>query len=195
MNLGKFMTFANAAGIVHSRDKPYSEGKLPKDHLLSVFKKAAEGEREVGLPVFMGIMEELRKSDEGLFAKLGLGEEGTKGHSKLLNRLKYLNLPFNTRDPHGREPSPYGRVFVPKLTAHSGKSEEALREELSSRRMRGPLREEALRSDSKLSASQKGRGRGDRSENKARFTFKLGQPNDDLERSDLSFLSKLITQE
>lgn len=30
---------------------------------------------------------------------MGLGEEGPKGRSKLVDKLKYFNLPFNTRDP------------------------------------------------------------------------------------------------
>jgi hypothetical protein len=62
-----------------------------------------------------------------------------------------LNLPFNTRDPHGREPSPYGKIFIPKLTAHSGKYEESLRDELSSRKLKLSKGGEGSRLESKLS--------------------------------------------
>ncbi len=34
---------------------------------MSVFKKIAEGEREIGFPVFMKIMDELKKSDEQIY--------------------------------------------------------------------------------------------------------------------------------
>ena len=45
MNLGKFMTFALAANIVHTRDKLYSEGKIEKIQLVNTFKKLAAGQR------------------------------------------------------------------------------------------------------------------------------------------------------
>jgi hypothetical protein len=57
--------------------------------------------------------------------------------AKLNDKLKYINLPFGTRDSAGREDSRYNKVFVPKLTSHSGKSEDDLREELISRKQRG----------------------------------------------------------
>ena len=125
MNLGKFMTFSIAANILHSKDKAYSEGKLEKNQLMSVFKKAAGGVREIGFPVFMNIIEQLTKIDASIHDKLGLGEESLKGRD--MQKLKYINLPFNTRDPQGRLPSPK-RVFIPKLTAHSGKYEDSLRD-------------------------------------------------------------------
>ncbi len=53
------MAFTIAANIVHSRDKAYSEGKLEKNQLVSVFKKISEGVREIGFPTFLKIMEEL----------------------------------------------------------------------------------------------------------------------------------------
>lgn len=65
-----------------------------------------------------------------------MGEEGSKGMSKLNEKLKYFNLPFSTRDPDGREKTKYGKTYVHKLTAHSGMSETALQEELLNRKQR-----------------------------------------------------------
>ena len=41
MNLGKFMTFAKASNLVHTKDKLFSEGKIEKNQVVSAFKKAA----------------------------------------------------------------------------------------------------------------------------------------------------------
>ena len=57
MNLGKFMTFALASNIVHSREKAYSEAKLDKGQIVSAFKKAAKGSREIELHTFLHILE------------------------------------------------------------------------------------------------------------------------------------------
>lgn len=73
MNLGKFIAFTIAANIVHSRDKAYSEGKLEKNQLVSVFKKISEGVREIGFPTFLKIMEELKRNDSDIYDRLGLG--------------------------------------------------------------------------------------------------------------------------
>lgn len=81
-------------------------------------------------------MEEMHKNDERIYLRMGLGEEGSKGKSKIVENLKYFNLPFSTRDQTGREISPHGRIFVPKLTTHSGKIEDALREEIILRKER-----------------------------------------------------------
>lgn len=43
MNLGKFVAFAVAANLVYSREKVYSEGKLEKNQIISIFKKVAAG--------------------------------------------------------------------------------------------------------------------------------------------------------
>jgi hypothetical protein len=45
MNLGKFMAFAIASNLVHSKDKAYSEGKLDKRMIVAAYKKVAEGEK------------------------------------------------------------------------------------------------------------------------------------------------------
>lgn len=66
-------------------------------------------------------MEEFHKNDENIYFKMGLGEENIKGKNNLTSNFKYFNLPFYTRDQEGREKSSAGRVFVPKLTTHSGK--------------------------------------------------------------------------
>ena len=50
-------------------------------------------------------------------------------------KLKSVNLPFSTRDLEGRE-TLQNKIFVSKLTAHSGKNEDALRDELLSRKDR-----------------------------------------------------------
>jgi hypothetical protein len=124
MNLGKFLFFAVAANIVHSADKPYSPARIDKKTAIAYFKRLAAGQREVDFKVFMEIMEEMRKGDDALYSRMGLGE----GRTKILESLKYFNLPFYTRDQRGRETSPHGKVFVPKLTTHSGKIENALKE-------------------------------------------------------------------
>lgn len=75
-------------------------------------------------------MDELHRNDENIYARMGLGEDGARSKTKIVENLKYFNLPFSTRDPTGREKSPHGKIFIPKLTTHSGKAEESLREEL-----------------------------------------------------------------
>ena len=51
------MTFALASNIVHSREKAYSEAKLDKGQIVSAFKKAAKGSREIELHTFLHILE------------------------------------------------------------------------------------------------------------------------------------------
>jgi hypothetical protein len=127
MNLGKFMAFAHAANIVYAPRQSYSEAKIDKNTLISAYKRAAQGEREIDLKKFVAIMDEVKKADPKVYSMMGLGEDGVKGREKFVEKLKYLNLPFSTRDPQGREVSPHGRTFVPKLTGHSGMHEQALR--------------------------------------------------------------------
>ena len=45
MDMGKFLTFAKVAGILHVKDKAYSEGKLEKKLLMATFKRYAKGKR------------------------------------------------------------------------------------------------------------------------------------------------------
>ena len=52
MDIGKFLTFGKAVGILHVKDKAYSEGKLEKKLMMVVFKKHAKGKREIGFPTF-----------------------------------------------------------------------------------------------------------------------------------------------
>ena len=49
-----------------------------------MFKKIAAGEREIGFPTFYKIMEQLKKIDEEIYQRLGLGEEGSKGMNKFV---------------------------------------------------------------------------------------------------------------
>ena len=102
MDIGKFLTFGKAVGILHVKDRAYSEGKLEKSLMINVFKKHAKGKREIGFPTFEEMMTELKQHDEHLYKRMGLGEEGAKGHKLLLEKLKYISLPFSTRDPQGR---------------------------------------------------------------------------------------------
>ena len=102
MDLGKFLTFAKTAGILHSREKAYSEAKLEKKVFVASFKRHAQGQREINYNTFQTIMEEVRQHDQDVFRRMGMGEEGSKGHRQLLDKLKYYNLPFNTRDQQGR---------------------------------------------------------------------------------------------
>lgn len=44
MNIGKFMTFAHASKILSDNDK---EIKIDKMMIVSIFKKIAEGKREI----------------------------------------------------------------------------------------------------------------------------------------------------
>lgn len=103
-------------------------------------------------------------------------------------------MPFSTRDPEGREKSPHGKVFIPKLTTHSGKIEQALRDELVSRKERPYMQSiDKMNNITKFSNySNKGVLKGE--ETNDNFTFKLGQPNEGKsDGEDLQFLSKLIT--
>jgi hypothetical protein len=47
--------------------------------------------------VFIKILEELKKIDQSIFRKMGLGEEGPKGKGKVVQKLKYISLPFGTK--------------------------------------------------------------------------------------------------
>lgn len=47
MNLGKFMAFANASNIVYAKELPYSEARIQKNTLIAMYKKIAEGQREI----------------------------------------------------------------------------------------------------------------------------------------------------
>lgn len=58
--------------------------------------------------------------DPTIYQKMGLGEDGSKGKKKVIDNLKSIVLPFSTKEREGREVSPFGRVFIPKLTTHSG---------------------------------------------------------------------------
>ena len=133
------MAFAIASNIVQVKDKSYSQGKLDKRVIVGTFKKIAEGQKEIGFAKFLAMMEQLKKVDLDLYNRLGVGFEGPKGQNRLLEKLKYLNLPFSTRDPDGRQIIPHNRVFVPKLTSHSGKNEADLRIQLLSRKERGKM--------------------------------------------------------
>ena len=77
--------------------------------------------------MFEEIIGELKQHDPDIYKKMGLGEEGVKGHKQFLDKLKCISLPFSTKDQQSRELTPL-RNFVPKLTTHSGKAEEALRD-------------------------------------------------------------------
>ena len=96
--------------------------------MTSVFKRYAEGHSLVDFKVFMAIMEDLQKKDESIFSRLGLGEEGPRAKIKMIENLKPWNLPFYTKDQEGRMKSFQGKTFIPKLTSHSGKNEESLKE-------------------------------------------------------------------
>jgi len=56
MNLGKFMAFAIASDLVHTKEKSYSEGKLDKRIIVATYKKVAEGEKEIGFIHFLNLM-------------------------------------------------------------------------------------------------------------------------------------------
>lgn len=127
MTIGKFVGFAQACKLSYVKQSSYSEAKIDKNILVNTFKKFAEGKREIDFKVFFNIFEDLKKYDDKIVTRLGLGEEGSSGINKLKDQLKYFNLPFNTRDPQGRETAPHKRIFIPKLTAHSGKIEDQLR--------------------------------------------------------------------
>jgi hypothetical protein len=74
MNLGKFLYFAVASNIAQSREKAYSEARLDKKAVIAIFKRFAEGQREIDLKVFLAIMDDLHKNDDTLFTRMGLGE-------------------------------------------------------------------------------------------------------------------------
>ena len=117
-------------------------------------------------------MAELRQHDEHLYKRMGLGEEGAKGQKQLLERLKSISLPFSTKDPQGREATPL-RNFVPKLTTHSGKVEEALREDLILRKEKTRFHQPFY--DGRSSGFRREANDGGRKDSEDEMTLKLGK--------------------
>jgi len=57
MTIGKFLTFANAANILFSKDKLFSEGKIEKHTMVGLFKKKAEGKSQIDFKIFLDILQ------------------------------------------------------------------------------------------------------------------------------------------
>lgn len=57
MTIGKFLTFSNAANILFSKDKAFSEGKVEKQTIINLFKKKAEGKSQIDFKLFLEILD------------------------------------------------------------------------------------------------------------------------------------------
>ena len=66
--------------------------------------------------------------DEALIPRLGIDDK-----DEFKEKLVMISKPFNTKDPNGREPK-RASMFIPSLTMHSGKTSEALADEVKDRK-------------------------------------------------------------
>ena len=120
MNLGKFLTFTKLTGILNE--------KIDKHLIMRKFNLIAEGKKEIQFPKFYELVNILAHIDEALIPRLGIDDkQGFK------EKLVMISKPFNTKDPNGRE-TKRASMFIPSLTMHSGKTSEALADEMKERK-------------------------------------------------------------
>lgn len=73
MNIGKFLYFAGAVNIIPTKDNSISQTSIDRKIITSIFKRLAEGRSLIDFKIFFSIMEELRKKDDKIYTRLGLG--------------------------------------------------------------------------------------------------------------------------
>lgn len=120
MNIGKMLAFGKLTGIMND--------KITKELIMRKFRLICEGKKAIDFDKFYELINIFATIDQALIPRLGVDEK-----EAFKEKLKMISKPFYTQDSNGREIKK-SNIFIPVLTAHSGKTSDALIDEVKQRK-------------------------------------------------------------
>lgn len=140
MTLGKFMAFANSTRILYTAKiqalKPKDYKVLDKKTINEFFRRISKAQKEIDFDQFFDLIKTLNDIDSTVYDKLNMDKSET--HNKILRKLKYLTTPFSMKG-HLEEESQFiidEKPYIPINTAHSGRFQSSLKEDLEQRKQK-----------------------------------------------------------
>ena len=113
----------------HATDVFTKYSQLNKRITINEFKKVSRGIKEIDFDLFHELILALNSKDPLLFERMGLNDD-----TKFKEKRRPMVAPFSTKDQGYREIKRYLKVNQ-KLTVHSGKLDDDLKQDVEGRKM------------------------------------------------------------